>query len=107
HRVSPHRVFASYTYRRSAAVDVVKVILQIALLFMKEALAVGEQQLHVTRLRTVDRRIINLVQRAVRDRKPDSAGSRVGCRHRVLLARGPAWFQSRSPECGSVIFQPA
>src|SRR5882757_6712144 len=95
HRVSPHGVFASYTYRRSAAVDVVKVILQIALLFMKEGLAVGEQQFHVTRLRTIDRGIVNLVQRAVRDRKPDAARGRIRRRDRVFLARGPAWFQSR------------
>ncbi len=65
-------------------VDVCELVLEVSLLLVKEGLAVRDQKLHVTDLRPVDRRVINLVQNAVRDRVPRAARRGIGRTYRVL-----------------------
>ena len=106
HRVPPLRIAAHQPHRRRVVVDVVELIRDIALLLVEEGLAVGEQQLHVARLRPVDGRVIDLVQRAMRYRKPHPARSRVRRRHRVLLARSPGWRHPRRAKRRPIVIQP-
>ena len=87
---------------RSVGMDVVQVVVEVALLFVAEGLAVGEEQLHVAGLRAVDGGVVDLVEDAVRDGEPDAAGGGIGGGDGILLAGGPARFEAGRAECGSL-----
>jgi len=65
--------------RGGAVVDVFEGAFQIALLFVDERFPIREQELHIPGLRPVDGGIVDFVEDAVRDGKPDAA--RGGVRH--------------------------
>ncbi len=90
-----------------AWVDVVEVVLEVALFFVEEGLAVGEEQLHVAGLGAVDGGVVDLVEGAVGDGEPDAAGGGVGGGDGVFFAGGPARFEARSTEGGAVVVEPA
>jgi len=93
--------------RQRIAIDVVEVVLEVALFFMEKCFAVGEQQLHVAGLRTVDGGVINLVQRPVRDGEPDAAGGGIRSGDRVFPARSPTGFEAGGSEGRAIVVQPA
>ena len=71
---------------------------KMALLFVKESLAVRNQVLKVANLRPVDGRVIHLRDDAVPDREPQMAGGGVGCTDASLVAMCPAWLVPRFPK---------
>src|ERR1700729_158460 len=93
--------------RESVVVDVLKLVLEVSLLFAAECFAVGEEQFHVTRLRAVDGRVVNLVECSMRYREPDAAGGCIGSRDGVFAAGGPARFDTGGTESGTIIIEPA
>ncbi len=88
-------------------VDVVEVVLEVALLFAEEGLAVGEEELHVAGLWTVDGGVVDLVEGAVGGGEPDAAGGGVGGGDGVFLAGAPAGFESGCAEGGALVVEPA
>ena len=88
-------------------VDVVEVVLEVALLFVEEGLAVGEEELHVAGLGAVDGGVVDLVEGAVGDGEPDAAGGGVGGGDGVFFAGGPAGFEAGSTKGWAVVVQPA
>jgi len=58
--------------------DVLEAGNQVALFFVDEAGAIGDQQLHVASLGMVDGGVVDLVEDAVGDGEPDAAGGGVG-----------------------------
>src|SRR6202041_1581180 len=93
-------------HRQCIGVDVGKFVIEIALLFVEERLPVRNQQLHVADLRTIDSRVVHLVQNAVRDGEPCPAGSGVSRAHRVLRARSPPWLNARRAKGRALLIQP-
>ena len=93
--------------RQRVGVDVVEVVLEVALFFMEKGFAVGEEQLHVAGLRTVDGGVVDLVERAVGDGEPDAAGGGIGGGDRVFPARSPAGFEAGGSEGRTIVVQPA
>ena len=73
-------------------------LVEVALLLVEEGLAVGDQELHVPRLRAVDGRIVDFVEDSVREGEPDAAGRVVSGADALLAAGGPAWLDSRLAE---------
>src|SRR6185437_5178467 len=92
---------------RGVRMNVVQIILKVALLFMQKGLTVGEDQLHVTSLRMIDRRVINLVEDTVRKGVPDAARSGIRSGNGIFLAGGPAGFETGSAKRSSLIVEPA
>ena len=80
---------------------------QVALFFVDKRLPIRQQELHVPHLRPVDGGVVNLVQNAVRTRKPDPAGGRVGRPHRILQARSPSRLHARRAKCFALLHKPA
>ncbi len=88
-------------------VDVVEVVLEVALLFVEEGFAVGEEELHVAGLGAIDGGVVDLVEGAVGDGEPDAAGGGVGGGDGVLSAGGPARFEAGSTKGRAVVVEPA
>ncbi len=78
----------------------------VALLFVRKRLPIGQQELHVPHLRTIDRGVIHLVQNSVRARKPDAARTRIRRHHRILHARSPARLQARRAKGFALLLKP-
>ncbi len=57
----------------SFRINVFELRLQVALLFVEEGLAVGDQKLHVADLGAVDGGVVDLVEDSVRAGEPDPA----------------------------------
>ena len=55
----------------------------------------------------IDRRIINLIERPVRRRKPYPARRGVRRADRIFLARGPSRFKTRRSERSAIVIEPA
>src|SRR3954451_5572357 len=70
--------------------------LQVTLLFMKEGLPIGDQELHIANLRPIDGGVVNFVQNAMRQREPDPTPGRIGRSHALFGARSPARGNSRA-----------
>ena len=75
---------------RRIGVNIFKRTLEIALFFVDEGHAVGQQELHIAGLRTIDGGIVDFVQDAMRDGVPDAAGSRIRHANCVFSAGSPA-----------------
>ena len=93
--------------RETIRVYVPEVVTKIALLLVKKGLAVGEQQLHVARLRAIYGGVVDLIQRAVREGAPHTTGGRVRGYDRVFLARRPARLNARRSKGWSLVLKPA
>ena len=107
HGVAAAQVLGHYAHRQRLTVDVVEVVLQVALLLVEEGLFVGEEQLHVAGLGTVDGGVVDLVEGAVRGGEPYLAGGGVRGGDRVLAAGCPAGLQSGRAKGRAVVVQPA
>ena len=69
-------------------------MLQIAPFLMAEAFPVGNQKLKIARIRTIDIRIIDLVDDAVAQRKPNAAASVVRGADPLFGGTRPARFSA-------------
>src|SRR5271157_5646734 len=96
--VTLSRLDACDPHAESVSAEVFDRGLQIAPLVMKEGLTVADQELKVANLRMVDRRIVDFVEYAVRDRVPDAARTGVGGADHVLGATGPSGLDARTAE---------
>src|SRR5581483_7669952 len=105
--VAAAEVVGADPHGEGVGVDVVEVVLEVALLLVEEGLLVGEEELHVAGLGTVDGGVVELVQDAVRSGKPDAAGCCVSRRYGVFFAGGPARSKARSTEGRAVVIEPA
>src|SRR3989442_9890148 len=76
--VSRHALF----YRRDSSV-------RVTFLFREILVAVGNKKLHVTSIRLIYSRIVDLVQDSVRNCEPDLALVTGGCSHPFFGARRP------------------
>jgi hypothetical protein len=70
----------------------------MALLFMEETLAIGDQKLKVANLGPVDRGVIRFRDYAIPKGEPYPAGGRVRGAHTILSALRPSGLDARPPE---------
>src|SRR5205823_1967991 len=78
------------TVERAVALRVFDPVLQITLLLVAKALAVGDQKLKIPRVGLIDARVVNLVDDAMAQCEPDSATGMIGGAQALLGAGGPA-----------------
>lgn len=76
--------------------------MEMAFLFVKKTLSIGNKELEVTDLRTIYGGIINFSKDAVPQGKPNPTGCRVGCPYPFFAPMGPAGINTRPPEGFSV-----
>ena len=68
---------------------------------MEKGFAIGEEELHVTYLRRVDRGIVDLGHTTGIERVPDSAGGRIGRTDRNLGPVCPPRLNARATWCAT------
>ena len=71
----------------------------------EEGFSVGDQILQIADLRPIDGRVVDLVQDALGDGKPDPAQSRVSSAHAFFVTARPARFDARTAGSGICIQQ--
>ena len=106
HAVAPVGVAVHVAHPQGRRVDVLETRLQVTLFLVHKRLAVGDQELHIPRLRMIDGGTVDLVKNSVRARDPDAARCRVGRHHRVLQARRPPRFDARRAKRLALLLKP-
>lgn len=69
----------------------------MTLLLGEEAVSIGDDQAKVSEAGLIDAGVVNLVEDAVAERKPDAAGGAERCPYAALGTERPAWRDARSP----------
>ena len=83
------------TVKEAIALRICDHVIQVALFLVAKRFPVTDKKLKVARVRSIDARIINLIDDAVTKREPEAATGMIGRAHAFLRARSPAWLDSR------------
>ena len=71
----------------------------------EERFPIGDEILQVANLRPINGRVVDFVENAFGDRKPDPTQSRVSGPHAVLVAACPAGFDPRTAASRMILQQ--
>jgi hypothetical protein len=78
-------------------------MIEIALFFMAESFAVGDEVLKIARVRLIDRGIVKFVHNAVAQREPHPATRVISSAESFLGTRRPPWRDARRAECDGML----
>src|SRR6266536_6282859 len=81
--------------KKAIALGVIDRVIQVAFFLVAKRFAVSYEKLKVACVRLIDMRIINLVQDAVAQSKPNAATGMISSTHAFFGARSPARLDSR------------
>ena len=97
--IATSRLRIRETVKKAIALRVLDRVSQVAFFLVAKRLAVSYEKLKVACVRLIDVRIINLVQDAVAQGKPNAATGMISCAYAFFGARSPARLDSRCAKC--------
>src|SRR5438552_7073539 len=96
--IASSRVAVCDTIEESALFRVFRFVFEIPPFLVKESFAVGNQELQIACIGTIDVRIIDFVDDAMAEGEPDTATGMIGRADSFLGAARPARFDPRGAE---------